>query len=213
MPEVPALESPRKKRAGKISYIVHQAPREVQQLIEEFGYEAPSRKQELVLGVKSLIRTHGRVAVKKLLKLHPDRGAIKAMELTSEDNYCNACSNFSYNPEAGGCGCGHSNYTGENKGQLLQELSRMKLPEMESYYRNLLGRSNRHPEDKLLAGELQIVWNHLIQKRETAPPGDKGSSKNIWQSAQIYWIGGLILVAGLVIGSSFKWTKFFTHAS
>ncbi len=211
-----ALKSPLAQ--NRIDYIVYSQPDKTRELIEAFGFEPPEREEDLAEAVKFLIRKHGLKAVKKLLEFHPDRKALLSLHSRHEDNYCNACSSFSYNPEEGSCSCGHSNYTGDNRAEFLEKLEKKKLSEVETLYQNLLKQSNQHPEDKVLAEELQLVWNRLRGLRETAPKEKKDKPQQaagFWQGNKVYTIGSLILIAGILVGTSLQlnWKKMFSHAS
>lgn len=180
----------------KIDYIVLNNLDKVRSLVERSGYQAPKDEMELLRGVKYLIRLKGRMFVKELLKLHPDRNAIKALEEELEDSYCSACSNYSYDPVTNCCGgCGHSNYNGD-----LKRLDGMSQGELEQYYKQILEKTKRNPKDKSLSKELEFVWNALrkIRAPESKDPGE--AKQNFFQQYRLQLLLALTLITGMIIG-------------
>lgn len=194
----------------RIDYIVYGNPKAVRNLVEEFGYEAPKDIHNLVSASRQLIRKKGRKAVKELIKLHPDRSAILKIEKTKEDSYCSACNSYSYNPEDNYCGvCGHSHYDGSGeKATFLEQLVGMDTSKLGKYYKDLLQKSNKTPLDQNLAEEVQLTFQELI-KRKKETIGDQKTDDTIHDRIVLKYqdgmlILGLTLVAGIIVGTSFK---------
>lgn len=194
----------------RIDYIVYGNPKAVRNLVEEFGYEAPRDIHDLVSTSRRLIRKKGRKAVKELVKLHPDRPAILKIEKIKEDSYCAACSSYSYNQEDNYCGgCGHSHYDGsDDKGTFLEQLVDKSVKELEAYYEKLLQKSNKTPTDKNLAEEVQLAFQELTRRKKEVA-NDNQADDAIHDRIIIKYkdgmlILGLTLVAGIIVGTSFK---------
>lgn len=207
-----------KKRSAKqpnsIDYITLSKPEKVRDLIEQYGYDPPKQLGSLTLATKQLIKKEGRQVIKDLLALHPDRSAILKTLPNKEDNYCNACSSYSYNGTDNYCGvCGHSAYDGGSERDFIHQLDEMSIPEMERYYDNLVSKSADQPEDKNIAKEVQLVWNQLrqakqkdklatLEKKGDAPAIEKKGIHLEVKDAVI--ISCMLLLAGGLVGSSLK---------
>ena len=194
----------------RIDYIVYGNPKAVRNLVEEFGYEAPRDIHDLVSASSELIRKKGRKVVKELIKLHPDRPAILKVEKIKEDSYCAACNSYSYNPESNYCGgCGHSNYSGSgHKETFLEQLIDKSTKELEAYYERILQKSNKTPQDKDLAEEVQLTFHELTKRKKEETDDSKSddiiSDRMVIKYKDGMLILGLTLLAGIIVGTSFK---------
>lgn len=194
---------------NRIDYIVYGNPKGVSRLVYDYGYEPPESQHDLVKAAKILVKRNGRKAVKDLIKIHPDRKAILKIQRGKEDNYCGACSSYSYQAEDNYCGvCGHSHYDGEgDKKGFLDQLVDMGAAELEEYYESVVRKSNDNPEDSNLAEEVQMVWNELRQRKTEDKQEEKKEEKEEkdWRSAKEgLIILGLVFVAGVLVGSTLQ---------
>lgn len=192
-------------KPDRLEYIVFHHPDKVKNLIEDFGHKPPSDLLALVEAVRFLIREYKQEAVVALLKLHPDRKALQAIDSEDEDQFCSACSENSYNAETHYCGsCGHSNYTG-NRLEFLEQLRNMGEKKLQEYYENLVKKSNLHPEDKKLAEEVQLVWNHLRNKKEThEEPIEESAPMVAMEQSLFLGVFAMVFAVGVIVGSGIK---------
>lgn len=197
---------------NRIEYIVYGNPKEATELVHNYGYESPKDVHELVQAIKELVRRKGRKVIKDLIKIHPDKKAIVKLSRQREDNFCGACSSYSYNSEDNFCGaCGHSNYTGDTDlGDFINQLVDMNTSELENYYQDIMSKSNADPDDMNLADEVQIVWNEL-RKRKVDSKDEEEKKKeesslipSAFVSQQGIVVLGLTLLAGVLVGASIK---------
>lgn len=198
-------------KPNKIDYIVHGNPKKAKKLVYDYGYETPHNIDELSETVKLLVKKKGRKVVKDLLFIHPDKNILLKLNQPKEDSFCGACGNASYLPEDNYCGsCGHSNYTGKtNLRDFLDQLIEMNSSELETYYQEVLSKANKNPKDTNLADEVQIVWNELRQRMNPEKEEEK-EQENFFRKHVIkseIAIAGVILVAGILIGTAFKSSK------
>ena len=204
-----------KKRSGfaqnKIAYIVYSKQKEARELVNNYGYEDPKDVHSLVETVKLLVKKKGRKVVKDLIQIHPDKKAILKYSQPEEDNFCGACGNSTYIPEDNYCGgCGHVNFTGSTDiGKFLNRLENLDTEALEKYYREILNKANKSPEDNRLADEVQLVWNELRQRmegikkeKEEEKTEENSFYKHVKKSELT--IAGVILLTGILIGSAFK---------
>ena len=196
---------------NKIDYIVFGNPTGAKKLLLEKGYKPFSNIQYTAQAIKQLVKKEGRKAVKELIKIHPDKALILKINKELEDSFCGACSNYTYVPETNSCSdCGHSNFvTGDmDIGDFLDQLVTMNTSEIEAYYKEVLSKSNKAPEDRNLADEVQIVWNELRQRKtndlKETESNEKSALNTTLFSERGVVILGLTLVAGILIGSKIK---------
>lgn len=192
---------------NRIDYIVYGNQKGAAKLVYDYGYEPPENPHDLVKATKILIKRNGRKAVKELIKLHPDRKAILKVQRGKEDNYCGACSSYSYHPEDNYCGvCGHSHYDGNgDKKGFLDQLVDMGVGELEEYYESIVRKSNENPDDNALAEEVEMVWNELrLRKAEDKTEKKEVETKesSLRDAKEGLIILGLVFVAGVLVGSS-----------
>ncbi len=202
---------------NRIAYIVYNDPKQVQQLIDQHGYEVPHNAHHLVKATKQLVRRKGRRFVQELLALHPDRKAIIQVEKNKEDHFCGACGSHAYSPEDNYCNaCGHSAYTGEkDKGDFLQQLVQMGLKELEELYEHSVQKANKEPANVPLAEQVRLVWNELrLRKKEVSekipptPSNDRILTDGIVvKPHEALAILAATLLAGGLIGSAWKFQK------
>lgn len=195
---------------NRIDYIVYGNLDGARGMLFDQGYEPPKNPHKLVGAVKELIQKRGEKAVKDLIRLHPDKAAIQALDRVKEDSYCGACGSYSYNSYDNFCGvCGHSHYDGQGEGSFYAELTKMTRPELEEYYQRVLSKSNANPDDENLAKEVEMVWDELRLRKEedtdtTPKEKDKPVIGGIWQMKEGLMILGLVFVAGVLVGSSVR---------
>lgn len=195
---------------NRIDYIVYGNPNGVADLVYDYGYEPPENPHDLVKATKILVKRNGRKLIKELIKIHPDRKAILKLQRGKEDNFCGACSSYSYNPEDNYCAvCGHSHYDGEgNKKSFLSQLVDMGATELEEYYENIVRKSNENPEDTTLADEVEMVWNELRQRKAEEKTEDASEEEtkveHLRSAKEGLIILGLVFVAGVLVGSTLK---------
>lgn len=194
------------KAQNSIDYMVLHNAEEVRNLIFDEGFEPPTDTTELVLTTKELIRKKGKVIIKKLLAFHPDKKAILTLNNPVSKTNCNACNNDNYNIEDNYCGgCGHSNYIGSgDEDSFLEQFGDKPDKKLEQYYKRAVKKSNSHPENKSLASEVQMIWNELRLRKERKTNADKGKQPTPENSSDRYVLIGLVFIAGVLVGSSFK---------
>ncbi len=193
---------------NRIDYMVLHNEDAVRRLIFEQGFEPPKDATELVLTTKELIRKNGKDVIKKLLALHPDKKAILELNTPIKTTSCNACNKSGYNIEDNFCGgCGHSNYIGSgDEDSFLEQFSDTPDKKLEKYYTTAVKKSNAAPDSKNLAAEVQMIWNELRLRRERKQKSNDKSDLPISGIAigDRYVLMGLLFVAGVLVGSSFK---------
>ena len=193
---------------NRIAYIVYGNPREAKSVLQKHGFEPPRNIHQLVHDVKDLVRKKGRVAVKELVSIHPDRRMIMKWSGSKDEGFCTACKNYSYNSHDDYCpACGHSNYNESGSlSKLLDTISEMDVESLNKHYQDTLYESNQNPEDKLLAEEVQILWNEL--RKRINEPEDKNTMKQLevfaapYKTPQGLVVLGVAVVAGVLIANS-----------
>lgn len=196
-----------KSAQNRIDYIVYGNPGGAAQLIDKYGYEPLKNPSDLVKAIKMLVKQNGLKMIKELIKIHPDRRAILKVERGKEDNFCGACSSYSYNPQDNYCGvCGHSEYKGQSdKRAFLHQLIDLNVRELEEYYQNILSKANKNPDNPNMAEEVEMIWKELrLRKTEQKKEEKKETSTEIsmYPVREGLVILGLVFVAGILVGSS-----------
>ena len=193
---------------NKVDYIVYHNPSQVQELIENFGYEAPEDAHDLVETTKLLIQKKGKTIITALLALHPDAKAILKMNASKEDNFCGSCSSFTYLPEDNYCGgCGHVNYTGQDS--LLERLQEMDTQSIQKYYKEVVSKANKNPKNTQLAEKVQTIWE-VIKERVASPKENKDDTvapENSFLKHMVRTdiaVAGVIFITGFLIGCTVK---------
>ena len=195
---------------NKIEYIVFGNPTGAKKLLLEKGYQAYPSVKDNAAALKQLVQKEGKTVIKDLIQIHPDKAAILAITKDKEDSFCGACSNYTYNPENNYCGsCGHSNYVTEDIdiGDFLDQMVDMSTSEVEKYYKDILSKSNKNPEDLTLADEVQLVFNELrVRKNKDLQEEmqEKEGTSKLFISENRMVVLGLTLVAGILIGSQLR---------
>ncbi len=197
---------------NSIDYIVFSNPEPVRKIIYDCGYEAPKSLHILVRATKELIKKEGKSIITELLKIHPDKKAILALNPKEKKKPCNSCSNDSYNSEDNFCGaCGHSNYNGSgDEDSFLDQFSEASDKEVKSYYDRIVKKSNANPEDQKLALEVQMVWNEVRQRKLTdtkKTPSSTVSINPVPQKTAMFGkdelvLLGLVFIAGYLVGTT-----------
>lgn len=202
MNALPAIAKPQ----NSIDYMVLHNADAVRSLILNEGFEPPTDLVELVLTTKELIRKNGQPIIEKLLALHPDKKAILAISTPKPKASCNACSNDNYNTEDNYCGgCGHSNYVGSgDEDSFLEQFSDTPDKKLEQHYKTVVKKSNSNPDNKNLASEVQMIWNELRLRKERKTKADKTEHPISGIASDRYVLAGLVFIAGVLVGSSFK---------
>lgn len=182
-----------KRPPNRIDYIVYSNPKGVRQLIYKEGYEPPKSLADLTKVTKILIKKLGKVFIKKLVQLHPDRKAILQVDQPTKDCGCLACGHQSYKEIA-------------DKGAFLDRLMTMGSVDLDKYYSNLNQKMKDDPENKHLDEEIQMVWDELRQRKKqeknltVSEPEEK---KGLFKAANDTLLAlGLTLLAGILIGTS-----------
>ncbi len=189
---------------NKIDYIVFHRPKEAGQLLYDYGYEIPKEPKALTGSIKALIRKEGRKVTEALLELHPDTKAILAIKSTKKSN-CSACNNKTYNNDSDNCeSCGHSGYIGSgDEYSFLGQFDSYNDSELEKYYRGIVTKSNKTPENKNLAQEVQLIWNELRQRKQQEQQEKITKvSKGISKDDMI--LLGMVFIAGILVGHGLK---------
>jgi len=169
------------KAQNRIDYIVLQKPTEASKILEQYGYEPPTEKQELPRAIKLLIRKKGDGVIKELLRIHPERELILQLSghTTDESNYC---------------GC-QSAYTGELK-DYLDKLSGMSADELNKLYEEAKQKAKETPGDKTVMGGVEAIWDEL-KRRKKQTEDDSKKEKEV--SQRLLMQLGLAFLAGIII--------------
>ncbi|WP_299243048.1 hypothetical protein [uncultured Aquimarina sp.] len=194
---------------NSIDYIVLSNPEPIRKIIYDCGYEAPKNLHTLVKATKELIQKNGKSVITELLKVHPDKKAILALNKKETKKPCNSCNNHNYNSEDNFCGtCGHSNYSGSgDEDAFLDQFSDASDKEVKSYYDRVVKRSNANPEDQKLASEVQMVWNELRQRKLTEKDKDTIPVVTEPQKASMFGkdefvLLSVVFIAGYLVGAT-----------
>lgn len=91
--------------------IANENPKAAFQLISDYGYKVPRdiTVDELADLLKQLVKRHGKPALAKVAKLHPDRDLLEGNyeHFDGGDCDCKDCrTETHHNASGGGCGCG-----------------------------------------------------------------------------------------------------------
>lgn len=202
---------------NSIAYIVYSNPAPVRSLLYDCGYEPPKNIHHLVEATKELVQKNGTAIISKLMEVHPDKKAILSLQKKEapKKGNCNSCSEDNYLEEDNFCGsCGHSNYMGSgDEDSFLDQFSDTSDKELEKYYHRIVKKSNASPKDAKLAGEVQMVWNELRQRRllQTDTPSKEDTpitivekpKSNSFNKEELLFIG-LSFLGGFMLCSVLK---------
>ena len=203
---------------NRIDYIVYSNPSGARSLVRSYDHESPRNIHDLLLAVKSLVRMEGKKAVSDLIKLHPDTKAILRVQKQRDDSYCGACGNYSYDPTDNYCfSCGHSNYSAKTSdGSSSGRLASMNFKDLEAHYRNLLTKSGENTENSKLQNDIELAWAELrrrkLQENEKEKP-EKAEDKKNWKYRDELIIASLLVIAGILIGTTLKNLKVVKKSS
>ena len=155
---------------NRIDYIVYHNPEKVSDLLDGYGFEVPDNPTHLAEAMRELVRRRGRKVIKELIEIHPDKQAILKLNTDTNKSVCESCQNDSYNNEQNSCNsCGYSKYRGSvDQYSFINQFENYKLPELQNYYNRILKESNKNPNEKSLAQEVQLVWNELRTRKAIA---------------------------------------------
>lgn len=166
---------------NRIDYIVFQRPFEASKILESYGYEAPSKVDELAKAVRILVKRKGEPVVKDLISIHPEKKIILEVSGHKSDE-----SNF--------CGC-HSAYTGEIK-DLLDHLADLSVSDLTQLYEDTKMKSKEAPEDKTLMAQMETVWDELKRRKRQSEKQEKENAQNtnnIWLKMGLCFLAGIII--------------------
>lgn len=166
---------------NRIDYIVFQRPFEASKILESYGYEAPSKVDELAKAVRILVKRKGEPVVKDLISIHPEKKIILEVSGHKSDE-----SNF--------CGC-HSAYTGEIK-DLLDHLADLSVSDLTQLYEDTKKKSKETPEDKTLMAQMETVWDELKRRKRQTEKQEKENQQNtnnIWLKMGLCFLAGIII--------------------
>jgi ribosomal protein L37E len=192
---------------NRIDYIVYHNIDKVSDLLDGYGFVVPENPTDLARAIRELVRKRGRKFIKELLALHPDKQTILKLNSVPVNSVCESCQNDSFNDSQNSCeSCGYSKYQGSNtEYNFMNQFENYKLPELQSYYDRILKESNKNPNDKKLAQEVQLVWNEIrtrktIAKKQAEYTPTAGKLR-FGPTKEDLIIVGVVFFAGLVIGN------------
>ncbi len=194
---------------NSIDYIVLSNPDPIRKIIFDCGYEVPENLHTLVKATKELIQKNGKSVISEVLKHHPDKKAILALNKKEKKKPCNSCNNNNYNSDDNFCGeCGHSNYNGSgDEDSFLDQFSDASDKEVKNYYDRIVKKSNANPEDQKLASEVQMVWNEIRQRKgiekekETTPTVSEPQKASVFGKDEIVLLS-VVFIAGYLVGAT-----------
>lgn len=192
---------------NRIDYIVYHNPEKVSDLLDGYGFEVPDNPTHLAEAMRELVRRRGRKIIKELIEIHPDKQAILKLNTDTTKSVCESCQNDSYNNEENLCNsCGYSKYRGlGDQYSFINQFENYKLPELQNYYNRILKESNKNPNDKSLAQEVQLVWNELRTRKAIAKKQAEYTPTNerlrFAPTKEDLIIAGIIFFTGIVIGN------------
>lgn len=172
---------------NRIDYIVYSNPTGARNIIDKYGYQAPSNKRELCAAMKQLVREQGKPVIKELLLIHPEK------EIILEAAGCNS-------KELNYCGCQHSSYLPEltSDGVLLlaSTLSDENLLKALDTARSKANKDPKNEELKELVEVLQKEYDNRQKKNDKNNDEQKDSiftDKNFLIGAVLGVVVGIIL--------------------
>ncbi len=185
---------------NKISYIVYHNPKEVKQLIYDYGYHVPKGIHQVVAATKQLVKKE-KGFIKDLLDLHPEKELFLSLIDEKEDSFCGQCGEVSYD---GGCGC--SNYdTPADLSSFQSAISKLDTTELEVLYDQTLKEANANPGNSKLADEVQQIWGELRLRKITEKKKEESKDK---ESTGLVSSQGLTIavavISGILIGLTIK---------
>jgi len=200
----------------RIDYIVFSRPQKARKLLRKHGVQPSRNLQEVLSQIKVLIRTQGRIIVKDLIRIHPDKnviiriakkdGEISINNTNTEDSFCGSCGEHSFMPSIGVC----TSCNKKEKQYTVAELNTMPLKTLQEHYKSIMVQSNQVPTNVDLALQAQETWNVLRKKiqeevkevvQETAP---EQQEKDGTITKKHLVVLALTFTAGILIGSSLK---------
>lgn len=192
---------------NRIDYIVYHNTQEVADLLDSYGFEVPDNPTHIAQAMRELVRKRGRKVIKELIALHPDKETILKLNSDTNKSVCESCQNDSYNNEQDSCNsCGYSKYRGSgDEYNFVGQFEKYKLPELQSYYKRILNKSNASPSDKSLAQEVQLVWNEIRTRKTIAKKQAEYTPTNeklrFAPTKEDLIIVGMIFITGVLIGN------------
>lgn len=192
---------------NKIDYIVFHRPKEVADLLYDNGFEPPKDPEELSEAIKELSRKKGKKFLEALVQLHPDKKVILGLN-NPKQKACDGCKKHTYNEEGNYCSsCGHSNYIGSgDEDSFLGQFDSFKDKELDQYYKGIVQKSNKNPDDKNLAQEVQMIWNEIrlrkTKNKEEQPQLTASKSYQITKDELL--LMGVVFIAGALVGHGLK---------
>ncbi len=199
---------------NRIDYIVYHNVENVSNLLDEYGFVVPENPKHLAQAIRELVRKRGRKVIKQLIELHPDKETIlKLNSVVPIKSVCESCQNDSYNDTQNTCdSCGYSKSSGStNEYNFLNQFENYKLDELQAYYDRILKESNKNPNDKKLAQEVQLVWNEIrtrkaIAKKQVEYAPTSGKFR-FTPTKEDLIIVGVVFITGIIIGNGLNFTS------
>lgn len=192
---------------NRIDYIVYHNIDRVSKLLDGYGFVVPKNPTHLAQAIRELVSKRGRKVIKELIALHPDKETILSLHSVPAKNICESCQNDSYNDTQNSCdSCGYSKYSdSQDHYNFISQFENYKLPELQSYYNQILKQSNNNPNEKKLAQEVQLVWNELRMRKALAkkqPESTPTSGKlRFAPTREDLIIVGIVFFTGIIIGN------------
>ena len=198
---------------NRIDYIVYHNIDKVSQLLDGYGFVVPENPKDLAEAMRELVRKRGRKVIKELIGLHPDKETILKLNSVPDKSVCESCQNDSYNDSKNSCdSCGYSKYNGSgDEYNFLNQFENYTLPELQSYYDRILKESNKNPNEKKLAQEVQLVWNEIrtrkaIAKKQAEQSPTSGRFRFAPTKEDLI-IVGIVFFTGIIIGNGLNFTS------
>lgn len=127
---------------------------------------------------------------------------IEQEPLETKKEKCSHCGKLSSTKtEDSYCGCNHS-YNDGSTAISADDLTKLTATELMARYENLTKQSASDPENKSIAEEATRTWNQLRQRNQNAPAEAKASSDFTVNLKEAFFIIGITMLGGLLIGVS-----------
>ncbi|EDP96529.1 hypothetical protein U8527_10465 [Kordia algicida OT-1] len=198
---------------NRIDYIVYHNIDKVSELLDSYGFVVPENPKHLAEAIRELVRKRGRKVIKQLIRLHPDKETILKLNSIPVKSVCESCENDAYNDAQNTCeSCGYSkNNDSEDQYNFLDQFENYTIAELQNYYDRILKESNKNPNEKKLAQEVQLVWNELrtrkaIAKKQTVSTPVSGELRFAPTKEDLI-IVGVVFIAGIIIGNGLNFTS------
>ena len=188
-------------KLNRIDYIVQSDPAKTNQILKQYGFEPIYHRNHLAQAIRQLIREKGRVVIRDLLLIHPDRKAILRLEKPKQSILCASCKKkVDEEQDDQYCStCSEANFLDSHEKGVKEQLSELSKPELKQIFNRMLNESNADPGNKQKDEMMQVVWNEL-RKREGKEDDSETTPKKAWEFRLSWKELGLSLAIVLIAG-------------